>query len=206
MYQLYTMPGSCSMGIHVLLNSLDIPFEIVPKNEVENYRDLVPTNQVPALQTPHFMLTEGAAIALYLMAEHGDKALTQNPEFLRWLMYCYATLHPAYSKLFSINSMLPEGEVRQQLLQQFADKLANYWQVFSDQLQDRPFFFGDNVTVIDYLIAVYVRWGNTFNATKIPIADNVLELVQRVIALPEFEKALQKESVQYQIPENALAA
>ena len=41
MYQLYTIPGSCSTGIHVLLNSLDIKTDIILRDDVEDYASLV---------------------------------------------------------------------------------------------------------------------------------------------------------------------
>jgi len=206
MYQLYTIPGSCSMGIHVLLNALDLPFELFQRDQVDNYQVLVPTNQVPALASGDTMITEGAAIALYLLNQHGDKALTQQPEFLRWLMFNYATLHPAYGKMFALNSMISDGETKQQLMQQFGDKVAALWRVVDEHLQGRTYMYGDTPTVIDYLLAVYVRWGNMFSATQIPVGSRVLALVDRVVVLPEFQLALKHEAIEYQIPTNALAA
>lgn len=70
MYTLYTIPGSCSTGIHTLLNALNIPVKIINRDDVENYQEIVPTNQVPALKDGELLLTEGAAIAQYLMEKH----------------------------------------------------------------------------------------------------------------------------------------
>lgn len=206
MYQLYSIPGSCSTGIHVLLNQLEVPVEIRNRDEVENYQNLVATNQVPALETGDQLLTEGAAIALHLLNTHGDKSLANDPEFTRWLMFNYATLHPAYSKLFAVNHAMENGPGKLALLQTLADRLSEFWQIVDQHLEGREFMHNDQASVIDYLIAVYVRWGSFFPDTTIALGDNVLNLVNRVVALPEFQSALQRENISYSIPENTNAA
>ena len=91
MYTLYTIPGSCSSGITVLLEKLQLEYTAVKREDVPNYSDLVPTNQVPALNLPDGqVITEGAAIVLYLLEKHNSPMLptdlSQKAEFLRWLL------------------------------------------------------------------------------------------------------------------------
>lgn len=207
MFRLYTIAGSCSTGIHVLLNQLGLPVDITLRDEVSDYRSLVPTNQVPALQTPDGLLTEGAAIVLYLLRQQpGKSALASDAEFIRWLMFNYATLHPAYSKMFGVNANMPEGAAKTELLQRFGDRVGELWEIVDRHLQGRQFVYGDEPTVVDYLLAIYVRWGNVFPETRIPVGARVLELVNRVSALPEFQAAFAREGAVYRIPENAQAA
>ncbi|WP_317932666.1 glutathione S-transferase [Halioxenophilus sp. WMMB6] len=206
MYQLFTIPGSCSTGIHALLNQLNLPYKMTLRDDVEDYTALVPTNQVPALRTPETVLTEGAAIVLYLLANHGEQQLVSEPEFLRWLMFNYATLHPAYGKLFASNGLLPAGPEKVHLMQTLAAKTADLWAIVDQHLAGRETMFGNRITVLDYLISVYVRWGNVFPELAIPVGQNVLRLVDKVCQLPEFQQAFVRESVTYAIPDNALAA
>ncbi len=49
MYTVYTIPGSCSSGIVVLLEKLQVEYTAVKREDVPNYSEIVPTNQVPAL-------------------------------------------------------------------------------------------------------------------------------------------------------------
>ncbi len=206
MYQLYSLPGSCSTGIHALLNKLKQTVDITMRNDVPNYHDIVPTNQVPALQTGDQILTEGAAIVIYLLQTHGPQELLQDREFIQWLMFNYATLHPAYSKLFAVQSNMPDGEAKTALLQTFGDRVAELWQLVDRHLEGRDFMHGDEATVLDYLVAIYLRWGNVFPDTQIPVGKNVQALANRVCELPEFKSALNTEGVVYNIPENARAA
>ena len=71
MYTLYTIPGSCSTGITVLLERLELDYQLLKLDEVKGYSSIVPTKQVPALKTKEGqILTEGGAIALYLLEKH----------------------------------------------------------------------------------------------------------------------------------------
>ena len=205
MYQLITIPGSCSTGIHILLNKLNIPVEIQKRDEVDNYSVLVPTNQVPALKTGETLLTEGAAIVLYLLNKH-NVDLNQYggaTRFNQWLMFNYATLHPAYGKLFTINGLMNDGEQKATLMQQLADKVADTWNIVDKHLEDNHFMTGDSVTVIDYLLAIYVGWGNVFPQLSIKLGDNVLRLVKEVSEHEDFKAAFEKEGVSFTIPDNS---
>lgn len=206
MYQLYTIPGSCSTGIHALLNQLDLPFEICKRDDCPDYRQLVPSNQVPALQTDQRLLTEGAAIVLHLLERHTDGELLKDAEFIRWLMFNYATLHPAYSKLFAVNANMQEGQEKTLLMQKMADRVTELWAIVDRHLEGRTSMHTAGISVLDYLLAVYLRWGNLFSEYRIPVGKNVLALVSRVAERPEFQKAFAREGAEYHIPQNALAA
>ena len=67
MYTLYSLGGSCSTGITILLRKLEVPFKIIQRGDVNDYSSIVPTNQVPALKDDTLLITEGAAIVLYLL-------------------------------------------------------------------------------------------------------------------------------------------
>jgi glutathione S-transferase len=211
MYKLYIIPGSCSTGIHTLINELDLNAEIIQRDEVDNYLAISPTNQVPALQADNTVLLEGAAIALHLIREHGEAGLTKDPDFIRWLMFNYATLHPAYGKLFAVNGAMEESPAKQALLQALGNKATELWDIVNQHMADqqlagKQYMHGNKPSIIDYLLAVYVHWGNVFPQTEIKLGDNVVALVNRVLALPQFQQTLDSEDVQYHIPENALAA
>ena len=205
MYKLYTIPGSCSTGIHTLLIELGVPYETINRDSIEDYQKLVATNQVPALQTADKILTEGAAICFYLLQKYGDKKLLANQDFLQALLFNYATLHPAYSKLFAAMQM-EGGQAKQAYMEKLADRVADFWQIVDKQLEGKSFSYNETPTVIDYLLTIYVRWGNVFPELNIPVGNNVLALVERVIKLPQFQQAFKTENIEYNLPKNALSA
>lgn len=205
MYTLYTISGSCSTGIHALLNALNLPVKIVKREDIANYQELVPTNQVPALQDGELLLTEGAAIVHYLLEKHLPDAqnTASKTEFNRWLMFCYATLHSTYSKLFTTWKGMEDGPDKQGFYQLLADQLSSLWQIVDNQLAEQPYITGDRVSVMDYLIAIYANWGNNFPQLSIKLGDNVKRTIAQVAQLPEFVEAFEVEGATHSIPQNA---
>ncbi len=201
MYTLYSLPGSCSTGISVLLKKLGQPFEVVNPKDMENYLSVSPTGQVPALDDDGLLITEGAAIALYLLEKHGSEIMTGNLSdkavFLRWLMFNYATLHPAYSKLFSVSGSMEDSVEKTALMQALADKLSDTWTIIDRRLQNQKFVVGEEASVIDYLLAIYTGWNAYFPAQTITVGDNVRNLVSTVAGLPEFQEAYAKEGNEF---------
>ena len=204
MYRLYSIPGSCSTGIHVLLNKLGQDVDIVRRDDVEDYARIVPTNQVPALAADDELLTEGSAIALYLLEKHGVAPLPgdETLEFRQWLLFNYATLHPTYSKLFmaGVANVVEDAKSRRILIEHVADRLSTLWAIVETRLEAREFMVGGAPTIVDYLLAIYANWGNSVPEANIQIGPNTRDLIGRVVALPEFRKAVERESIEVRLP------
>jgi glutathione S-transferase len=203
MYTLYTIPGSCSSGITVLLEKLQLEYTPVKREDVPNYSDIVPTNQVPALKTPDGqVITEGAAIVLYLLEKHNSAMLpgelSQKAEFLRWLMFDYSTLHPAYGRMFAIQykTQMDENE-KIGVLKQLAAYVSSLWAIIDKELEKKRFITGDQPTIVDYLATIYSSWGNNFGDIKIEHGKNVERLIEQVSALPEFQAGYKKENIEF---------
>lgn len=203
MYTLYTIPGSCSSGITVLLEKLQLEYTPVKREDVPNYAEIVPTNQVPALVPPDGqIITEGAAIVLYLLEKHNSPMLPadlpQKAEFLRWLMFDYATLHPAYGRMFAIlyKTQMDENE-KISVLQQLAAYVDSLWAILDKELEKKRFITGDQPTVVDYLAVIYSSWGKNFTDSPITLGKNVERLVEEVSALPEFQAGYKRENIEF---------
>ena len=136
-YILYSIAGSSSTAITVLLESLDLKYKLIQRDNVINYSDIVPTNQVPALVNRGFVLSEGSAIALYLMEKHCEWFATlegkAKAKFYQILMFNYATLHPTYSKLRMVSI---QAEKNYKLIQELADKVSSLWEIVETNLGD----------------------------------------------------------------------
>ena len=203
MYTVYTIPGSCSSGIVVLLEKLGLAYTPVKREDVSNYSEIVPTNQVPALKTPEGqIITEGGAIALYLLEKHKSPMLptdlADKAEFLRWLMFDYATLHPAYGKMFAVFYRLELSDNdKTKALQQLASNVGDLWAILDRELEKKKFITGDEPTIVDYLATVYSSWGKNFKGIDIQLGKNVERLIAEVSALPEFQAAYKRENIEF---------
>lgn len=206
MYTLYTIPGSCSSGVVVLLEKLGVEYTPIKRADVPDYPQIVPTNQVPALKTPEGqIITEGAAIALYLLEKHRSDMLPANleekAEFLRWLMFNYATLHPAYGRMFAVQYRIKVAEEEKSgMLQQLADGVSGLWAILDKKLAGSQFITGGKPTIVDYLVAVYASWNHNFPGITITLGDNVRRLIDAVAELPEFKAGYSKEKAEYKKP------
>ncbi|MGJ8682106.1 glutathione S-transferase family protein [Paraglaciecola sp.] len=200
MYTLYSMSGSCSSAIHMLLIKHKIPVQIVFHKDVENFHEISPTGQVPALKTPDGLLTEGAAICQYLFEKHQISVSSQSLQFNQQLMFNYATLHPAYSKMFTAHFAMPSSEAKDEFMNILAFKAAELWKIIDTRLEGQKFITGDEVCVLDYLIAIYASWGNVFPYAHINLGENVVRLIDDVSKLPEFEAVTLREEMQFAIP------
>lgn len=203
MYTVYTIPGSCSSGIVVLLEKLQIPYTAVKREKVDGYSAIVPTNQVPALKTETGqIITEGAAIVLYLLEKHQSVMLpediSEKAEFLRWLMFDYATLHPAYSKMFAIQFKVDiKDDDKTRVLTQLASSVSALWAILDKELEKKRFITGDQPTIVDYLATIYSSWGNNFSDIKITLGKNVERLIDEVSELPEFKSGYKTENAEF---------
>lgn len=204
MYKLYSIAGTCSTAITVLLNKLEQPFTVVQRNDVADYSALVPTNQVPALEDGSLFLTEGAAIVLYLLEKHHNNMLPQDAndkaEFYRWLMFNYATLHPGHSKIYALRRIADPtaGEIKT-LMQKLGDNVSALWSIVNERLATREFMVGDSPTVIDYLITLYTGWWQYSPTVDITRGEHVLRLAKHISALPEFLTAFEQENSAFKI-------
>lgn len=199
MYTLYSIPGTCSSGITALLEKLGVAYEVIKRDDVSNYTEIVPTNAVPALKLENgSVITEGAAIALYLLEKHENNMvpsdLDKKAEFLKWFMFNYATLHPAYGKMFTITFKVDMSDAEKaKLMPQLANVTSNLWAILDKRLATQKFIFDDQPSIIDYLVAIYSSWNNYFPEVKINLGANVERLVSEVSELPEFRAAYAKE-------------
>ena len=204
MYRLYSLGGSCSTAITILLRKLGVDFTVIQRGDMADYAVLVPTNQVPALDDNGLILTEGAAIVLYLLEKHQSDMLPSDlrdkAEFTRWLMFNYATLHPAYSRLFTINSSIDDNDPHKAaILHSLASKLSAIWKTVNDRLTTREYMYGNEVSIIDYLLTIYTSWGKRLEGTAITLGEHVIRLAEQVSQLPEFIWAYRHEGVEFSI-------
>lgn len=190
MYKLYFSPGACSLAIQVILRELEQPFELQNKAGVADYLQINPADAVPALEVEGKVLTEGAAITLYLLEKHANDLLPGDGEArqqaIENLMFANATMHPAYSKLFFINSVMDEGDAKQKALIAAADQVARLWQQVENKLADQPYTSGHSLSPADILLAVYANWGQFF-PVEIPIGPRCQAMIDKVRARPSYQ-------------------
>jgi glutathione S-transferase len=206
MYTLYYTPGACSMAVHVLLNELNEPVKLEnvadPKGgnaRPPEFLKINPRGSVPVLVDDGFVIREGAAIITTLLDKHNSPLLPRSGKeraaALEWLMFCNATLHPAYARAFFALKNF-EGETQDKVLTVALQMVDKLWKDVDDRLAQSPYLAGNEITAADILLTVIANWSGYF-PKPVHIGPNAKKLFKSVIARPSYQKALATEKVEY---------
>lgn len=167
---LYGASSTASLVVHWLLLELGIEHELVlldfetREQKSPAYLALNPAGVVPTLVIEGQVLTEAAAIALYLGERHPEAALLPaagtpaRAEAYRWMFWCANTLQPAYRAWFYPEE--PAGAAHVEAARaQARGRLEAAWQRMADHLQAHgPYVLGADPSVVDFMLVMLMRW------------------------------------------------
>jgi len=159
---LYTAVPSRGFMNQWLLAELDVPYELklldLDKNQHKesDYLAINPMGKVPSLVHDGAVVTEAAAISMYLAELYPAKGLSVavgsplRASYLRWCFYGPVTIEPALiAKAFDLTH--PD-------YQAFAD-VEVVGETLRLALTDREFIVGDSFTAADIAIGSAIYWG-----------------------------------------------
>jgi len=192
MYQAVGSPGSRLTRVTWMLAELDQPYEIVKaKMHTETMRRYNPSGKMPALVDDDVIVTDSAAIVLYLADRHPDRKMggatpAERAEIASFLFFAQAELEaPLWNKL-KHKLRLPEeqrAEVGPWTTAEFAQEIAN----FDKRLGEREFAMGEQFTCADVILGHCGQWAR---GAKFEIAsDRVNAYFDRVLARPALARA-----------------
>jgi glutathione S-transferase len=207
MYTLYYLPGACSSAVHAVLCELgqqvDLKNVTVAPGQPRppEFLRVNPRGQVPTLVDEGIVIREGAAILLHLLEKHESPLLPktgkQRASALEWLMFCNATLHPAYGRIFGAMREL-SGETQAQVLEAAFQRVNALWADVERHLEHTEYLAGSECTVADILLAVIANWSARFEG-KITLGPKTRASLAKVVKRPAFQQMLQAEDVTYKI-------
>lgn len=197
MITLYHAPRSRSSRIIWLLEELEAPYEIeiVPivrgdgtgSPAPDSYKRVNPLKKVPAIKVYNEVVTESAAICLYLTDSHQKKQVGPLPgdnnraEYVRWLFFYAGALEPAATARFQgWDKEKPTG------FGTFEEIEA----MISNQLESAPYMLGDTFSAADILYGSAVMF---FKGTLFPPRKHYDEYLARLSARPAFQRAQKRD-------------
>lgn len=205
-YKLYYSAGACSMAIHVLLNELNQPYQLVDANKpgtkerTPEFLKISPRGMVPVLEIDGTPVYEGGAILTYLCDTHESTLLPQEgmarAKALEALMFCNSTLHPAYSRAFGAMKMTDPAIPKDKLIALACENINKLWAEVDAKLAKQKYLAGEQLTVGDILMTVIANWSGNFGSA-VTLPENVKRVLAEVKARPAYQKALQSEGVEY---------
>jgi glutathione S-transferase len=197
MLKFYHTPYSRSSSIFWLLEELGQPYEMevldirAPGGAPESYRDVQPNKKVPAVVHDGTVITERAAITIYLADAFPEAGLAPSADaadrapYLTMLVYCDAVLDPAVAAKaqglsYGSNNYsfgLFEDMVR------YLEKI----------LSERRFAAGDRFTAADTQIGSAINF--TMNIAKVlPERPAFTAYLGRVVDRPAYRKVAARDA------------
>jgi glutathione S-transferase len=197
MLTLFHAPRSRSTRILWLLEELGRPFEVeyvsIARGDgtpASGPRSPHPDGKVPALVDEETLITESAAIVLYLTDAYPGAGLgpqVGEPDrgaYLTWLAYSAGVVEPALAAIFNRQAQA-EGESARVA---WGDP-QNMIRRLSETLSARPYVLGESFSGADVLIGSAVQ----FASAALPDKPEFKAYLGRLSERPAFQRALARD-------------
>lgn len=203
MMKLYGTPPSRALRVSWLLNELGLEYEMVPvdilrgENRRPDFLSLNPAGKVPVLVDGSFVLTESAAIQLYLADKNPQagfipEAVEDRAQMYRWIFFLVTEIEQPlwriarHTFLYPVEKRLPEDAAlaRQECVEMLA--------VLERHMEKREFMVADRLSVADFNAAYTLDWANEekmLDGTP-RLREYLKSMYARPTAPPTFAQAL----------------
>jgi glutathione S-transferase len=153
------------------LKELDADFEFVPVNlragahKHPDFLRLNPAGKVPVLVDGNLVLTESAAIVMYLAEKYRDKGLIptdlkERALAYRWIMFAVTELEQPLWRIARHTFLYPEDKRLPADIALAKQEFAAMAEVLDRHLEGRQFIVGDRITIADCVTAYLIDWAN----------------------------------------------
>lgn len=199
-FTVYGSPGYGSTIVEGALELLGLPYTSVeagPNGTAEEQALLLslnPLKQTPVLVAPDgTVMTESAAILLWLGDLFPDKALTPAPAaperaaFLRWLAVIPAQIYPMYLLKDHPERWVRGDDASGDLRDAAVEQIRTAWRAMEAAVEPAPWILGGRMSLLDLYVCIVSRWTprRVWFAEVCPKLNAVAE---RVDGLPELQE------------------
>ncbi len=203
--KLFYAPGACSLGIHILLEEIGKPFELVKLDLAsgaqykQDYAAINPKSKVPALvRDDGSLLTEWPAIAWYLAKTHPElgllpEGLEGEVRMLELLDYMVATVHMrGFTRILRPGAFTPTNADEPAVAQTGKDIAATGFNLLGHTLGAKAYLMGD-YSIADAMLFCLEFWA--VGRAKIGLPANLTAHYERMSARPAVQRALAAEGL-----------
>lgn len=200
--KLYMTPGSCSTGIHILLEEIDKPFEayIVNLPAGDQYKpDYVainPKSTIPTLvRDDGSALTEFQAIAWWLARSNPKSNLMPQDLIGETLVmeamdYVVGTIHmQGFARIFTTDKFTPSKADFETVRRRGREIVAGGFAVMNDLLAAKD-YLAETFSIADAALFYVEFWADKL---KIDLPPNCLAHYQRMLSRPAVQRVLREE-------------
>lgn len=200
--RLYMTPGSCTIGIHVLLEEIDEPFDVAVvnlpagDNRKPEYLAINPKGTIPTLlRKDGTALTEFQAIAWWLGRKFPRAKLIPadiegEAQAIQAMDYCVGAIHmQGYTRIFTTDKYTDDPAKHEAIQAQGREIVAKGFAVMNDVLAGKDYVCGD-FSIADAALFYVEFWADKIG---LPLPDNCRAHYERMRARPAVSRVLREE-------------
>jgi GSH-dependent disulfide-bond oxidoreductase len=170
MIDLYTWPTPNGHKVHIMLEELEMPYNIIPINIGEgdqfkpDFLKISPNNKMPAMVDSDgpdgapISIFESAAILLYL-AEKSGRFMPQDMRSrytaMQWLMFQMGGVGPMLGQAHHFRAYAPEKI--QYAIDRYTNEAGRIYGVIDRRLGESAWLAGDDYTIVDMATFPWLR-------------------------------------------------
>ena len=170
MIDLYTWPTPNGHKVHIMLEELEMPYNVIPINIGEgdqfkpDFLKISPNNKMPAVVDPDgadgapISIFESAAILLYL-AEKTGRFMPQDMRgrynAMQWLMFQMGSVGPMLGQAHHFRGYAPEK--LPYAIDRYTNEAGRIYGVINRHLGESAWLAGDDYTIVDMATFPWLR-------------------------------------------------
>lgn len=198
----YMAPGSCTTGIHILLEELELPFEVyfvnlpAGDNLKPSYLAINPKSTIPTLVLDDGRpLTEFQAIAWWLALSHPRAKLLPDDVLgetlvLETMDYVIGTLHgQGFTRIFATDKFALKPEDHEAVKEQGRQIVDRGFAILDDVLAEGNYLTG-SFTIADAALFYVEFWADKLG---IELPPNCLAHFRLMLSRPAVQRVLREE-------------
>lgn len=200
---LYMTPGSCSTGIHILLEEIGVPFAAhivnLPKGEHRQpaYLAINPRGTIPALRLEDGSALAGFTAIAYWLARRFPKAgllpaeETAVARVLEALDYVTGTIHgQGFTRIFTTDAYTTDPVLQPAVQARGREIVAEGFALLAVQLGGRDWLVGETFSIADAALFYVEFWADHLG---LPLPAHCRTHFERLRTRPAVQQVLREE-------------
>ncbi|MBP53263.1 glutathione S-transferase family protein [Marinobacter sp.] len=174
MLKLYGTPPTRALRVIWLLNELGLEYELHPvallqgEHLHQDFLSLNPAAKVPVLVDGDLVLTESAAIQIYLAEKHPQagfipESLENRAQMYRWIFFLVTEIEQPLWRIARHTFLYPEENQLPQDVKLATKECIDMLAVLERHMAEREFIVGDRLSVADFNAAYTLDWASEEN-------------------------------------------
>lgn len=205
MFTLYYAANTCSLAVHIALEDAGAGYELrridftSTEQQSLDYLKVNPKARVPAMVTPHGILTETPAMLAFIAQSFPEAALAPLNDAFAFAQlqsfnsYLCSTLHVAHAHRMRGYRWAYEASSFIDMQRKVPESVSACYDLIETRMLRGPWVMGNNYTIADPYLFTLAQWleDDGVNPERIP---RVIEHRYRMTEQPGVKRAIAAES------------